>query len=57
VVEYGVRIPDVAWKIQENVKRAIEGMTGLEVVEVNVHVQGVNFPQAEERVEEQPRVR
>ena len=29
VVEYGVRIPDVAWKIQENVKRAIEGMTGL----------------------------
>ncbi len=57
IVEYGVRIPDVAWKIQENVKRAIEGMTGLEVVEVNVHVQGVNFPQAEERVEEQPRVR
>ncbi|HHV93341.1 MAG TPA: Asp23/Gls24 family envelope stress response protein [Firmicutes bacterium] len=57
VVEYGVRIPDVAWKIQENVKRAIEGMTGLEVVEVNVHVQGVNFPQQEERVEEQPRVR
>jgi uncharacterized alkaline shock family protein YloU len=57
IVEYGVRIPDVAWKIQENVKRAIEGMTGLEVVEVNVHVQGVNFPQVEERVEEQPRVR
>ncbi len=57
VVEYGVRIPDVAWKIQENVKRAIEGMTGLDVVEVNVHVQGVNFPQPEERVEEQPRVR
>ena len=57
VVEYGCRMPDVAWKIQENVKRAIEGMTGLEVVEVNVHVQGVNFPQQEERVEEQPRVR
>jgi uncharacterized alkaline shock family protein YloU len=57
IVEYGVRIPDVAWKIQENVKRAIEGMTGLDVVEVNVHVQGVNFPQPEERVEEQPRVR
>ncbi|NLK08360.1 MAG: Asp23/Gls24 family envelope stress response protein [Firmicutes bacterium] len=57
IVEYGVRIPDVAWKIQENVKRAIEVMTGLEVVEVNVHVQGVNFLQPEERVEEQPRVR
>jgi uncharacterized alkaline shock family protein YloU len=51
VVDYGAVIPDVAWKIQENVKRAIESMTGLVVVEVNVHVQGVHFPQ-EERVEE-----
>jgi uncharacterized alkaline shock family protein YloU len=50
VVQYGVHIPDVAFKIQENVKRAIEGMTGLEVVEVNVHVQGVHF-QNEEREE------
>lgn len=47
VVDYGVRIPDVAWQIQENVKRAIETMTGLEVVEVNVHVQGVHFQQEE----------
>ena len=45
VVEYGVRIPEVATNIQENVKQAIEGMTGLDVVEVNVHVLGVNFPQ------------
>jgi uncharacterized alkaline shock family protein YloU len=43
VVEYGVRIPEVATEIQENVKRAIESMTGLEVVEVNVHVLGVTF--------------
>jgi uncharacterized alkaline shock family protein YloU len=43
IVEYGVRIPEVAWNIQENVKQAIENMTGLEVVEVNIHVQGVNF--------------
>lgn len=57
VVEYGVRIPDVAWQIQENVKRAIESMTGLDVVEVNVHVQGVNFPHTEERAEESHRVR
>ncbi len=41
VIEYGVRIPEVAMQIQENVKKAIEGMTGLQVVEVNVHVQGV----------------
>lgn len=62
VVEYGVRIPEVAWQIQENVKRAIEGMTGLQVVEVNIHVQGVHFPQPpaqeereKEREEEAPR--
>ena len=45
VIEYGARIPDVAISIQENVKRAIEGMTGLKVVEVNVHIQGVQFQQ------------
>lgn len=45
IVEFGVRIPDVALKVQENVKRAIESMTGLEVVEVNIHIQGVGFSQ------------
>ena len=44
VMDYGVKIPEVAWKTQENVKKAVEGMTGLSVVEVNIHVQGVNFP-------------
>lgn len=43
VMEYGVRIPEVARKVQESVKRAVESMTGLEVVEVNVHVAGVSF--------------
>ena len=43
IVEYGVRIPDIALTVQEKVKSAIENMTGLEVVEVNVHVQGVGF--------------
>ncbi len=47
IVSYGSRIPDVAWSVQENVKKAIETMTGLKVVKVNVHVQGVNFPQAQ----------
>ncbi len=48
VVEFGTRIPDVAAKIQENVKKAIENMTGLQVVEVNVHIQGVNFSSDDE---------
>lgn len=55
IVEYGVRIPDVALTVQENVKRAIESMTGLDVVEVNVHVQGVGFGQ--ENKDEDIRVR
>ena len=42
IVEYGVRIPDVAFEIQNRVKKAVETMTGLKVVEVNVHVQGVS---------------
>ena len=42
IVEYGVRIPDIAFEIQTKVKKAVETMTGLKVTEVNVHVQGVN---------------
>lgn len=56
IVEFGVRIPEVAQMIQENVKQAIESMTGLTVVETNVHVQGVVFPQADSK-EEEHRVR
>lgn len=43
IVEYGSRIPDVAFEIQNKVKKAVETMTGLKVTEVNVHVQGVNI--------------
>lgn len=42
IVEYGSRIPDVAFEIQNRVKKSVESMTGLTVEEVNVHVQGVN---------------
>ena len=41
IVEYGPRIPDVAYEIQKRVKKSVENMTGLKVEEVNVHVQGV----------------
>ena len=40
---YGISVIDICKKVQENVKKAIETMTGLRVVEVNVHVQGVQF--------------
>lgn len=51
IVEYGVRIPDVAFEIQSRVKKAVETMTGLNVVEVNVHVQGVNTETKEEETQ------
>lgn len=56
IVKFGVRIPDVALNVQEKVKNAIESMTGLSVVEVNVHVQGVGFSETEAK-EEEVRVR
>ncbi|HKL76101.1 MAG TPA: Asp23/Gls24 family envelope stress response protein [Halanaerobiales bacterium] len=51
IVDYGSSIPDVAWNIQDNVRKAIESMTGLNAVEINVHVQGVDF-ESEEEIEE-----
>ena len=42
IVEYGARIPEVAFEIQKRVKKSVENMTGLNVEEVNVHVQGVS---------------
>lgn len=44
VLQFGVNIPEVCVLIQEHVKQAIEGMTGLAVNYVNVHVTGVLFP-------------
>jgi len=41
VVQYGTRIPDVAAKVQERVKSQVEYMTGLVVVQVDIHIQGV----------------
>jgi uncharacterized alkaline shock family protein YloU len=43
-VRYGERIPVVAQRVQENVRRVVEAMTALRVVEVNVHVQGLALP-------------
>ena len=43
IVDYGSPIPEVAGNIQENVKKAIETMSGLTVTSVNVHVSGVSF--------------
>lgn len=52
IVEYGVRIPDVAWKLQERIKHDVETMTGLHVQEINVHVQGVSFEKETKKAEQ-----
>ena len=47
VVEYGVRVPELAWEIQEGVKNSVETMTGLVVDKVNIHIEGVSFASEE----------
>ncbi|MER7982773.1 Asp23/Gls24 family envelope stress response protein [Streptomyces sp. NPDC095817] len=52
VVEYGTAIPDVASDVRTNVISAVERMTGLEVVEVNIAVDDVHLPDDEDEREE-----
>ncbi len=44
VVLYGSRIPEIAQKVQDRVRQAVESMTALKVKAVDVHVQGVGSP-------------
>jgi len=46
IVDYGCKIPDISWKIQDRVKAMVENMTAMKVRQVNVHVQAVKFPEA-----------
>ncbi|NLW22404.1 MAG: Asp23/Gls24 family envelope stress response protein [Tissierellia bacterium] len=57
IVEYGSKISEVATEVQRNVKNTVETMTGLEVVEVNVNVQGVNIPKEDPKADKEPRVK
>lgn len=52
VVEYGSPVPDVARGIQENVKKAIETMSGLNVHSVDVHVNGISFEREQRAAKE-----
>jgi uncharacterized alkaline shock family protein YloU len=54
VVEYGVSIPDVSQSVRDNVISRVEGMTGLQVTEVNVSVDDVYL--GEDSAPEPPRV-
>ena len=43
IVRYGVKIPSVAWSIQENVKKRVKEVTDISVDYVNILVQGIHF--------------
>ncbi|MBU1086497.1 MAG: Asp23/Gls24 family envelope stress response protein [Candidatus Omnitrophica bacterium] len=47
VVRYGVTIPDVSALVQENIRTAIEEMTGLSVSEVNVNIADIHAEESE----------
>ena len=47
IVEYGLKITDACIKVQQNVKKTVETMTGLKVDKINVYVQNVMFPKPE----------
>jgi len=51
-VKYGLRIPDVAWEVQEAVKTHLEKFTGYRVKYVNVFVQGIHLHETPEKIEE-----
>lgn len=44
IVDYGVKIPAVAWDVQEHVKEILEAESGYTVSAVNIFVQGVHVP-------------
>ena len=54
IARYGACIPEVARKVQENVKKAVEMMTGLDVVEVNVNVLGISMDEKQTKEAETP---
>lgn len=55
IVKYGFRIQDVCQNVQKAVKNAIETMTGLNVVEVNISVNSVVFAEPKKAEEQQPK--
>jgi len=44
IIKYGVRIPDIAWDIQNRVKENLMKKLGININEIDIHVQGIQFP-------------
>lgn len=50
-VDYGCKIPDVAWEVQEKIKHEVENMTSMSVLSVDVYVNGIALPKEEKTKE------
>lgn len=57
VTEYGVPIADLSRSVRRNVIASVEGMTGLQVTEVNISVNDIHLPTDDEGPQEPARVR
>ena len=44
IIKYGVRIPDIAWDIQNRIKESIKNKLGININEIDIHVEGIQFP-------------
>ena len=40
-IKYGFNIPDIASRVQENVRQVLEKMTNLSIKAININIQGV----------------
>ena len=54
VMNFGVSIPDVASQIQKNIRETLYNMTALELMEINIHVVGVQFEQQKQETKQDP---
>jgi uncharacterized alkaline shock family protein YloU len=44
IIKYRVRMPDIAWDIQNRIKEEVIKKIGIDIREINIHIQGIQFP-------------
>lgn len=57
IAHYGYNVPELAYSIQQTIKQMVEAMTKYKIAKVDVHVQGVVFPEHKEMPEHAEEVR
>ena len=54
IAHYGYKVPELAFRIQQNIKQMVESMTKYKIAKVDVHVTSVVFPGEEAEPAEAP---